>query len=120
MPMGLIFIGVEVQQNTDEDTPLRMNSETHPYTQRHINSLIYLCYTINNNLSGDGELTYDRGASSLLKRASCLLNGASCLLNVGRNVLGRVFFEASCLGACCLWGELSVIRFGRGSWADSA
>ena len=33
--------------------------------------------------------------------------GASCLLNVGRDVLGRVFFGASCLGASCLWGELS-------------
>ena len=29
-------------------------------------------------------------------------SGASCL--------GRVFFGASCLGASCLWGELSVIR----------
>ena len=33
--------------------------------------------------------------------------GASCLLNVGRVVLGRVFFGASCLRASCLWGELS-------------
>ena len=31
--------------------------------------------------------------------------GASCLLNVGRVVLGRVFF-----GASCLWGELSLGR----------
>ena len=36
--------------------------------------------------------------------ASCLLNGASCLL-----IVGRVFFGASCLGASCLWGKLSVI-----------
>ena len=36
---------------------------------------------------------------------SCLLNGANCLLNVGRVVLGRVFFRASCLWASCLWGS---------------
>ena len=28
---------------------------------------------------------------------------------VGRDVLGRVVFGASCLVASCLWGELSVI-----------
>ena len=38
---------------------------------------------------GKGELPYECGAISLL-------NGASCLLNVGRFVLGRVFFGASC------------------------
>ena len=43
--------------------------------------------------------------------ASCLLNGASCLLNVGRVVLWNVFFGARCLGASCLWGELSVIHY---------
>ena len=48
--------------------------------------------------------------------ASCLLNGASCLLNVGRVVLWNVFFGASCLGASCLWGELSVIR-ADGQWS---
>ena len=35
---------------------------------------------------------------------------SSCLLKVGRVVLGRVLCRASCLGASCLWGELSVIR----------
>ena len=43
-----------------------------------------------------GELTSDWGELS----SEC---GASCL--------GRVFFGASCLGASCLWGELSVIPF---------
>ena len=42
-----------------------------------------------------GELSSEWGELS----SEC---GASCL--------GRVFFGASCLGASCLWGELSVIR----------
>ena len=58
-----------------------------------------------------GELSSECGAS-------CLLNGASCLPNVGRDVLGRVFFGASCLGASCLLGELSVIRYRHDSRAD--
>ena len=32
------------------------------------------------------------------------------LLNVGRFVFGRVVLRASCLGASCLWGELSCNR----------
>ena len=43
-----------------------------------------------------GELSSEWGELS----SEC---GASCL--------GRVFFGASCLGASCLWGELSVINF---------
>ena len=31
-------------------------------------------------------------------------------MNLGRVALGRVYCRASCLGASCLWGELSVIR----------
>ena len=42
-----------------------------------------------------GELSSEWGELS----SEC---GASCL--------GRIFFGASCLGASCLWGELSVIR----------
>ena len=49
-----------------------------------------------------GELSSECGVS-------CLLNGASCPLNVGRVVLVRVFFGASCLG-----GELSVILMNPG------
>ena len=39
------------------------------------------------------------------------MNGASCLLNVGRVVSVRDFFGASCLGASCLWGELSDVPY---------
>ena len=84
-----------------------MNSETHPYIQRHICHINY-CYTSNHTLIGKGEMPYECCASSLPNRASCLPNRASCLLNMGRLVL--VFFWASCLRASCLWGELSVIR----------
>ena len=77
---------------------LRMNSETHPCTLRHINYLICLCYTINHTLSGKGELNYESGAISLLNVASCPLNGTSCLrasfllgeLPRGQLSLGRV------------------------------
>ena len=92
------------------DLDSRMNSETHPYIQRHISHINYF-YTSNHTLISKGEMPCECGASSLLNGASCLPNRASCLLNVGRLVLGRVFFWVSCLGASCLWDELSVIRF---------
>ena len=68
--------------------------------------LSYVSATLS-QLSGNDELPYELSSEC---GASCLLNAASCLLNVGRVVLGGVFFGASCLGASCLWGELSVIR----------
>ena len=56
-----------------------------------------------------GELSYECGAScvgasSMWGVGATFTCGASCLMNVGRVVLGQVL-----CGACCLWGELSII-----------